>query len=204
MHNVVNMDKDIFLGCTGLLLPEATYVHDIDDRMARIIDKRILDANNKGYPLLPLYIQSDGGEAHALISIIASIENSAVPVLTYCMGKAMSAGAILLACGTPGYRFCNQNSSVMVHSILTGYGNDKIHNISNDVDFTKRLNSQLFTILNKKCKKKQGFFEKKMSANIGADIFLNAEMVKEYGMVDYIGVPFLETNIEISHELKHK
>ncbi len=52
-----------------------------------------------------LYINSPGGDAYAGMAIYDAMRYVKPDVQTYCIGMAMSAGAMLLAGGTVGKRF---------------------------------------------------------------------------------------------------
>jgi len=58
------------------------------------------------------------------------------PIRTICMGKAYSAGAILLAAGTNGHRYAFKNSSIMIHGMqclfpIAGHDQNNSKNIMN-------------------------------------------------------------------------
>tara|TARA_R110001632_G_scaffold113268_1_gene224338 strand:- start:864 stop:1436 length:573 start_codon:yes stop_codon:yes gene_type:complete len=63
-------------------------------------------------------IDSVGGDVYEMFGIIDYIEslerNSNIKVNTICRGKAMSAAAMILACGT-GKRLASKRSTIMIH-----------------------------------------------------------------------------------------
>ena len=65
-----------------------------------------------------LVINSVGGDVYEVLGLIDYINSMTVKVNTICRGKAFSAAALLLACGT-GKRYVSKNSSIMVHEIST-------------------------------------------------------------------------------------
>ena len=62
-----------------------------------------------------LYVNSPGGDAYAGLAIYDAMQFVKPDVQTYCVGMAMSMGALILAAGTAGKRFVLPNSKVMIH-----------------------------------------------------------------------------------------
>lgn len=63
-----------------------------------------------------LVIASYGGCVNACLAIHDAIQRCKCDVVTLCVGTAMSAGALVLASGTPGKRLVMRNAQVMFHS----------------------------------------------------------------------------------------
>src|SRR5436305_717105 len=68
-----------------------------------------------------LYVNSPGGDAYAGFAIYDAMQYVKPDVQTYCVGMAMSAGALVLASGAPGKRFCPLNSKVAIHQGSGGF-----------------------------------------------------------------------------------
>ena len=62
-----------------------------------------------------LYVNSPGGDAYAGFAIYDAMQYVKPDVQTYCVGMAMSAGALILASGAAGKRFVLPNAKVMIH-----------------------------------------------------------------------------------------
>src|SRR5712691_7428308 len=62
-----------------------------------------------------LYVNSPGGDAYAGLAIYDAMQFVKPDVQTYCIGMAMSAGAMILAGGAAGKRHVLPNSKVMIH-----------------------------------------------------------------------------------------
>jgi ATP-dependent Clp protease protease subunit len=62
-----------------------------------------------------LYVNSPGGDVYAGLAIYDAMQFVKPDVQTYCVGMAMSMGALILAAGTAGKRFVLPNSKVMIH-----------------------------------------------------------------------------------------
>src|SRR5689334_3406437 len=61
------------------------------------------------------YINSPGGSVTSTLAIYDTMQILSCPVATYCVGLAASGGAVLLAGGTKGKRYCLPNAKVMIH-----------------------------------------------------------------------------------------
>lgn len=60
-------------------------------------------------------IHSYGGTLDAAFSFIDCVDKSKTIVKTVNIGSAMSAGALIFLSGTPGYRYCMQLSTALIH-----------------------------------------------------------------------------------------
>ena len=106
MRIIINKDPYIKGSIKDLIeSPVIIRVSEITELTAKEFSKQMTDAYNTGQDVIPIVIDSFGGDAYALLSMLSDIESSKLPIVTVCVGKAMSAGAILLAHGIPGGRF---------------------------------------------------------------------------------------------------
>lgn len=141
-------------------------------------------------PVIPILIDSFGGEIYSLMAMLDIIESSDRPVMTVALGKAMSCGSVLLASGTPGYRFIGPNSTVMIHDAATvSWG--KIQDLKADVGEAERLNDIVYGILDKKCKKPRNYFKKIVTGKKHVNWYLNANDALKHGVVDHVGIPVI-------------
>lgn len=152
-------------------------------------------------PLIVIYIDSYGGVIYSLLAMIDIIDgrSSKKPVATIALGKAMSCGAVLLTCGTKGYRFAGKNSSLMIHEVSSmNFGS--LTELKNNLKEVERLNDVIFKILETNCNQKSGYFRKLIKNNDQADLYLTASQGKKHRLIDYVGVPKISfnTNIKLS------
>lgn len=148
-------------------------------------------------PSLPItvYIDSYGGYIDSLNSMLETMEQVPNPIVTVCIGKAMSAGAVLLAAGD--HRFCGRRSRVMVHQGSSGAGGP-IESLQNDVNESKRLNNQMIKLLAERCKMSVRKFKEEMKKRLtkdddeARDMYLDAKSALEIGIVDNIGMPIIK------------
>ncbi|MSQ81057.1 MAG: ATP-dependent Clp endopeptidase proteolytic subunit ClpP [Candidatus Methylopumilus sp.] len=157
-------------------------VGPVDDMTANVIVAQLLflEADNPDKDI-SLYINSPGGSVTAGMAIYDTMQFIKPDVSTLCIGQSASMGALLLAAGQKGKRFCLPNSRVMIHQPLGGFQGQasdiEIH--AKEILFLKeKLNQILAT--------HTGQTLKKIAADTDRDNFLSAEQSVEYGMVDQV------------------
>ena len=91
-------------------------VGPIDDSVANLVVAQLLFAESENADkYVQLYINSPGGSVTAGMAIYDTMQFINCDVSTLCVGQAASMGALLLAAGGKGKRFCLPNSRVMIH-----------------------------------------------------------------------------------------
>ena len=90
-----------------------------EDSAAEFATKMAM-AHNTGQSVIPVVIDSYGGQVYSLMSMISSINASEIPVATIVEGKAMSCGVILFSCGQEGLRFITPEATLMIHDVSSG------------------------------------------------------------------------------------
>ena len=96
--------------------------------------------------VLPVVIDSYGGQVYSLMSMISDIQHSRIPVATIVQGKAMSCGAILFSFGTEGRRYMDPDATVMIHDVSSmGWG--KVEEIKADAKEVERLNQKVYKMM---------------------------------------------------------
>src|ERR1700756_1949515 len=67
------------------------------------------------------YINSPGGDVYAGMAMYDAMQPVKPDVQTYCVGMAMSMGALILAGGAAGKRFALPNAKIMIHQGSGGF-----------------------------------------------------------------------------------
>ena len=98
-------------------LPVVLRVRKFDEAAAKEFSSYVSKAQNTGQPVLPVIIDSYGGQVYSLMSMISDIKHSRIPVATIVQGKAMSCGAILFSFGAEGMRYMDPDATVMIHDV---------------------------------------------------------------------------------------
>jgi ATP-dependent Clp protease protease subunit len=88
----------------------------VDEQSANVIVAQLLHLESEDPDTdIRLYVNSPGGDAYAGLAIYDAMQFVKPDVQTYCVGMAMSMGALILAAGAAGKRFVLPNSKVMIH-----------------------------------------------------------------------------------------
>jgi ATP-dependent Clp protease protease subunit len=137
---------------------------------------------------ISFYINSPGGSVSDGLAIYDTMQFVKPAVSTLCIGQAASMGALLLAAGAKGKRFCLPNSRVMIHQPMGGFQGQ-----ASDVEIHAR------EILNRKAKLNEIFAKhtgqdlKTVERDTDRDNFLSAEQAQGYGIVDKVLVSRTES-----------
>ena len=171
-------------------------VNKFDEASAKDFASKMAAAHSTGQKVIPVIIDSYGGQVYSLMSMIASIKASELPVATIVEGKAMSCGAVLLSFGEQGMRFADPDSTIMIHDVSSG-GRGKIEEIKADVAEAERLDEKIFTMMARNCGKKDDYFKKKVFSKKHADWFMDAQEAKRHGLVNQLRLPKLSISVSV-------
>jgi len=128
-----------------------------------------------------LYVNSPGGDAYAGFAIYDAMQFVKPDVQTYCIGMAMSAGALVLASGAPGKRHVLPNSKVMIHQ-----GSGGFRGTPADIQIAAR---EILALTHKYAEiiaRHAGKDVEEVMRDIDRDRFLSPEEAVEYGLADAI------------------
>jgi len=176
--------------------PVIIRVNKFNEKSATEFAHKMALAHNTGQKVIPVIIDSYGGQVYALMSMIGAIQAADLPVATIVEGKAMSCGAVLLTFGEQGLRFADPNATVMIHDVSSG-GWGKIEELKADVKEAERLDEKIFTMMARNCGKKDDYFKKKVFNKKHADWFMDAEEAKKHGIVNHLRTPQLSITVEV-------
>lgn len=176
-------------------------VNKFDEDSAKKFSEEMALAHNTGQKVIPVIIDSYGGQVYSLMSMISAINNSEIPVATIVQGKAMSCGAVLFSFGDQGRRFMDPNATVMIHDVSSmDFG--KVEELKAGAQEADRLNTIIYTMMAQNCGKKDDYFMKIVDKKKHADWFLDAEEAKKHGLANHLRVPKLTIEIDVSIELE--
>ncbi len=128
-----------------------------------------------------LYINSPGGSVDDTLAIYDTMRFLTCEVATFCVGKAMSGGAVVLAAGAKGKRFALPHAKVMIHQPFGGiYGQTADIAIqAEEILKTKELLTDLLAKLT-------GQPREKVAEDQERDKYFDAQAAKKYGLVDEV------------------
>ena len=127
------------------------------------------------------YINSPGGSVSAGLAIYDTIRFIKPHVSTLCVGQAASMGALLLASGENGKRFCLPNSRVMIHQPMGGFQGQ-----ASDIEIHAREILFLRQRLNEIFAEHTGQTVEKIARDTDRDNFLSGQEAVQYGLVDKV------------------
>ncbi len=157
-------------------------VGQVEDYMANLIVAQLLFLESENPDKdIHLYINSPGGSVTAGMGIYDTMQFIKSDISTMCIGQAASMGALLLAGGTAGKRFCLPHSRVMIHQPLGGFQGQ-----ASDIDIHAREILLIRDRLNKILAHHTGQTLERIQQDTDRDNFLSAEDAAKYGLVDEV------------------
>jgi ATP-dependent Clp protease protease subunit len=135
-----------------------------------------------------LYVNSPGGDAYAGLAIYDAMQYVKPDVQTFCIGMAMSAGAMILAGGAAGKRHVLPNSKVMIHQ-----GSGGTRGTPADIQIAAREILSLTRRYAEVLARHSGRDVEQVMRDIDRDRFLSPEEAVEYGLADQV----LPTRVEL-------
>ncbi|MDX1492715.1 MAG: ATP-dependent Clp protease proteolytic subunit [Longimicrobiales bacterium] len=164
------MDRIVFLGS------------GINDDVANIIVAQLLflDAEDPERDIY-MYINSPGGSVYAGLAIYDTMQHLRAPVSTFCVGMAMSMGAVLLAAGSEGKRNALPNARIMLHQPSGGS-----QGTAADIEIAAAEILHIRERLNGIISKHTGQPVEKIADDVDRDRFMGPEEAVEYGLIDRV------------------
>jgi ATP-dependent Clp protease, protease subunit len=163
-------DRIVFLGTA------------IDDDVANLAIAQMLFLESEDPDKdINLYVNSPGGGVSAGLAIYDTMQYVRCDVSTICMGQASSMGAVLLAAGSKGKRFCLPHARIMIHQPLGG-----VTGQASDIEIQTKEILRLKVILNQILADHTGQDIATIARDTDRDFFMDAEASVEYGVVDEV------------------
>jgi ATP-dependent Clp protease, protease subunit len=155
-------------------------VGQIEDYMANLVIAQLLYLESENPDKdIHLYINSPGGVVTAGLAIYDTMQFIKPDVSTLCIGQAASAGAVLLAGGCAGKRFCLPHSRMMIHQPHGGSQGQ-----ATDIEIQAREILLLRKRINHILAKHTGQKPEQIGDDTERDKFMGAEEAVAYGLVD--------------------
>ena len=178
--------------------PVIIRVNKFDEPAVKKFHQEMAQAHNTGQKVIPVVIDSYGGQVYSLMAMISAVKHAEMPVATIVEGKAMSCGAILFSFGDEGLRFMDPDATLMIHDV-SSMEHGKVEEIKASAKETERLNTIVYTMMARNCGKKDDYFLKMVDKKKHADWFLDAQEAKKHKLANQLRVPSL--NVEVSVEI---
>ncbi len=157
-------------------------VGPIDEHSANLVVAQLLflEAENPDKDI-HLYINSPGGLVTAGLAIYDTMQFIKPDVSTMCIGQAASMGALLLAGGAAGKRYCLPHSRMMVHQPLGGFQGQ-----ATDIDIHAKEILRVRDTLNAILARHTGQPVEKIAQDTDRDFFMGGKEAVDYGLIDAV------------------
>ena len=130
---------------------------------------------------IALYINSPGGVVSSGLAIYDTMQFIKPDVSTICIGQAASMGAVLLAGGAAGKRYCLPHARVMIHQPLGGFQGQAA-----DMEIHAKEMLETRDRLNKILAKHTGQSVERIKQDTDRDRFMAWDEAVRYGLIDRV------------------
>jgi ATP-dependent Clp protease, protease subunit len=154
-------------------------VGDINYARASEIVMKMLYLDNIKRSEISLYINSPGGSVDDTLAIYDTMRFIGSTVATYCIGRAQSGGAVILAAGKKGKRFALPHSKIMLHQPWGG-----VTGQAADIKIQAEEILKAKAVINELLAKHTGQSVEKIRAETERDRYMTADEAQAYGLVD--------------------
>lgn len=157
-------------------------VGPVEDHGANLIVAQFLYLESENSEKdIHFYINSPGGSVSAGLAIYDTMQFIRPDVSTICVGQAASMGAVLLAGGAKGKRYCLPHSRIMIHQPIAGFQGQ-----ASDIDIHAREILDMRDRLNKVLAEHTGQSMEQIAKDTDRDNFMSGTVAVEYGLIDTV------------------
>ena len=157
-------------------------VGPVDDYMANIVVAQMLFLESENPEKdVALYINSPGGVVSSGLAIYDTMQFIKPDVSTICIGQAASMGAVLLAGGTRGKRYCLPHARVMIHQPAGGFQGQAA-----DMEIQAKEMLETRDRLNKILAKHTGQTVERIKQDTDRDHYMDWQEAVRYGLIDKV------------------
>ena len=175
-YRQMSLDDMLLENRIVFLIGEISY-----QRAAEVIMKMLYLDNLKRSSEISLYINSPGGSVDDTMAIYDTMCYVGSPVATYCIGRAQSGAAIILAAGTKGRRHALPHAKVMLHQPWGGVSGQAA-----DIKIQAEEILKAKVMINEILAKHSGQPVEKIADETERDRYMTANEALEYGLIDEV------------------
>jgi ATP-dependent Clp protease protease subunit len=150
-------------------------------RATEVIMKMLYLDNLKKGREISLYINSPGGAVDDTLAIYDTMRFVSSPIATYCIGRAQSGGAVVLAAGTKGSRYALPHAKIMLHQPWGG-----VTGQASDIKIQAEEILKAKQTINHILAKHTGQPIERITEETERDRYMSAEEAKQYGLIDEV------------------
>ncbi|HEV58913.1 MAG TPA: ATP-dependent Clp protease proteolytic subunit [Phycisphaerales bacterium] len=148
---------------------------------SEVIMKMLYLDNLKRGQEISLYINSPGGSVDDTMAIYDTMRFISSPVATYCIGRAQSGAAVVLAAGEKGKRYALPHAKVMLHQPWGG-----VTGQAEDIRIQAEEIIKARSMINEILARHTGLDIKRLEQETDRDKYLTAREALEYGLIDEV------------------
>lgn len=154
----------------------------VDDGVANTVIAQILHLENDA-PDRPiqLYLNSEGGDAQAVLAIHDALEYVRSDIAVTCVGQVVAAPVVLLAAGTPGMRAVLPHARVVLHP-LEASGRGAVPDLILATQEVERVRRELEAVIAEHSAKDLAT----VRADLERERVLDAQAAVDYGLADSV------------------
>jgi ATP-dependent Clp protease protease subunit len=175
-YRQMSLDDMLLENRIVFLIGEISY-----QRAAEVIMKMLYLDNLKRNSEISLYINSPGGSVDDTMAIYDTIRFIGSPVATFCIGRAQSGAAVILAAGSKGKRYALSHAKIMLHQPWGGVSGQAA-----DIKIQAEEILKAKTMINEILAKHSGQPVEKIAAETERDRYMTAEEAQKYGLIDEV------------------
>ncbi len=178
--------------------PRIVRVRSFDEEGVKSFSDEISSCHQTGQALIPIVIDSFGGDAYALFAMVDILRTVKIPIATIAEGKVMSCGAALFTCGAEGRRYMGHNATVMMHEITSDGDKDtKATDIKIEAKETNRLNRKLWKLMERDTGCPMGSLWAEFNRRHRSDWSIPPKDALRLNITNHIGIPTLKTTVSV-------
>ncbi len=157
-------------------------VGQVEDHMANLVVAQLLFLESENPDKdIHIYVNSPGGSVTAGLSIYDTMQFIQCDTSTICLGQAASMGAVILAGGTKGKRYCLPHSRMMIHQPMGGFQGQ-----ASDMEIHARELLLIRERLNQILAHHTGQSVERIQEDSDRDRFMDGDEAAEYGLIDSV------------------
>jgi len=154
----------------------------VEDLVANVVVAQLLFLESENPDKdIHFYINSPGGLVSSGLAVYDTMQFIKPAVSTLCIGQAASMGALLLAGGAKGKRYCLPHSRIMIHQPLGGFQGQ-----ASDIDIHAQEILRTRERLNEILSTHSGQPIERVKNDTDRDNFMSGTEAVEYGIIDEV------------------
>ncbi len=159
---------------------------DIDSNAISHVIKGLYHLAALSKAKIELFVGSFGGCEYEMLGLYDTIQSVPNDIETVAIGKCMSAGPLLVACGTLGMRYSLPNTSWMVHQGWEDFGQQRYDELARQLKHREIIGNRWLELMEKHTSKPASYWND-ICSQVG-DTYFDSTTAVALGLVDQIWI----------------